>query len=479
MPTIDLGSVVKLHPRQMEAYRALGKYSYIFYGGARGGGKTHLAVVAAYLAALQFPGLVVVAMRRFSDEVRRVLLQRFSELFGRFEGVLHRYYRSTRVVQLENGSQIHFVSADDPDKAAKELGAEVHFYILDEANHFEVDFLRRITGSLRNTTVPGWKPTVLYTGNPGGISDDYFIARFITRDPEKLDEYERSIMHEFLYIPARVYDNPTLLERDPDYVRRLQALPQAIRRAWLDGEWGVFEGKFFSTFSREVHVIPGIEIEPGWLRWRAVDLGEGTHFSVCLWFARSPDGTTYVYREYASKEPWTTFAERIAQLSGPGEASTITYADRRMFAPQALKGGFDAAKSIFYEYHIPVVPAQDAREYGWRLLLDAFAQKQLYITSGCTGVITALERAILHPSKFDIQRFDYDDYLDALRYGIASRPSQLWRPPAPPQEEEKPLTIEERLRKRRQEAVKLARKTVRREREPHAVPQAFVSPYVL
>ena len=50
-------------------------------------------------------------------------------------------------------------------------------------------------------------------------------------------------------IPARVQDNPALLEADPRYIDRLKSSgsPQRVR-AWLEGDWNVIEGAFFSEF---------------------------------------------------------------------------------------------------------------------------------------------------------------------------------------------------------------------------------------
>src|SRR5262249_37060304 len=54
------------------------------------------------------------------------------------------------------------------------------------------------------------------------------------------------------FIPARVFDNPALLERDPGYLRRLKALDPVARRRLLDGDWWVANtGAVYNTFSEE------------------------------------------------------------------------------------------------------------------------------------------------------------------------------------------------------------------------------------
>jgi len=469
---VNLANLVKLHPKQEEALRAVGRYSYILYGGARGGGKTHLAIVLAFIAAVQFPGMTVVIMRRYLDELRRVIIKRFFEIFGALEGRLYRYQKSTRTVFFNNGSTLYFVSADEPEKARKELGAEVQLYIVDEANTFPEDFLVFLKGSLRNTRIPNWKPTLFMTANPGGVADSFFINYFVLPNYGMWTEEELKEKDEYLYIPARVYDNPTILENDPQYVRKLESLPEALRRAWLDGEWGVYEGRFFETFDRS-RVVDPFAVPSSWLRWRAIDLGALNHWSVCLWFARSPEGVTYVTDELGVKTTWSEFAAKIVER---GDPHLLTYADRHMFVRSVGGEAIQTAQMVFARHGIPVVMANDDREYGWRLVLDGFARGALYIFANCLRLREALERAIVHRTRFDIQRFELDDYLDALRYGIASMPLQK---PAPREHEERVPTYVLEIEKRREEWRRMLTEPPAMPREePRSDEEKFVSPYV-
>ena len=42
------------------------------------------------------------------------------------------------------------------------------------------------------------------------------------------------------FIPASVYDNVVLMANDPNYVKRLEHLPENERRAFLHGDWDIF-----------------------------------------------------------------------------------------------------------------------------------------------------------------------------------------------------------------------------------------------
>jgi hypothetical protein len=52
-----------------------------------------------------------------------------------------------------------------------------------------------------------------------------------------------------VFIPAKVSDNPKLLEADRRYIDRLKSVGSPQRfRAWLEGDWTVVEGAFFSEW---------------------------------------------------------------------------------------------------------------------------------------------------------------------------------------------------------------------------------------
>ncbi len=57
---------------------------------------------------------------------------------------------------------------------------------------------------------------------------------------------------ETRFIAARVADNRW---NNPEYVRVLEGLTGWQKRAWLDGDWDIAAGQYFTTFRREVHVV--------------------------------------------------------------------------------------------------------------------------------------------------------------------------------------------------------------------------------
>lgn len=57
-----------------------------------------------------------------------------------------------------------------------------------------------------------------------------------------------------VFIPARVEDNPVLVEKDPDYIKFLDSLPTNLRKAWREGSWDEFdvEGAYYAKEMAEM-----------------------------------------------------------------------------------------------------------------------------------------------------------------------------------------------------------------------------------
>ena len=106
---------------------------------------------------------------------------------------------------------------------------------------------------------------------------------FIDRRYKKTEHPE-----DYVFIAANVYDNYALMEHDPDYVRMLENLPEEQRRAWLLGQWDIFEGQYFAEFDRNVHVCRPHGIPAHWRRY--VTLDYGMDMLAALWVAVDEQG---------------------------------------------------------------------------------------------------------------------------------------------------------------------------------------------
>ncbi len=87
------------------------------------------------------------------------------------------------------------------------------------------------------------------TGNPGGPGHQWVKGRYIDPAPRgyaPIIDDETGLQRVF--IPAKVADNPILLDNDPAYVARLKASgsPELVR-AWLEGDWDIELGELPPT----------------------------------------------------------------------------------------------------------------------------------------------------------------------------------------------------------------------------------------
>src|SRR5260221_506680 len=130
------------------------------------------------------------------------------------------------------------------------------------------------------------------TGNPGGPGHQWVRARYIDPAPfgNKIIRDEQTGL-ERVFIPSRV-DNNSYIDIDA-YKQRLRASgSQELVAAWLDGDWTVTLGAFFDCWSLGRHVVRPFDVPKEWMRFRSMDWGSATPFSVGWWAVVGEDFTT-------------------------------------------------------------------------------------------------------------------------------------------------------------------------------------------
>lgn len=424
----------KPNEKQQEFFCANARY--IAYGGARGGGKSWAMRRKFVMLAMRYPGLRLLLLRRTMPELRENhILPLQAELHGYAE-----YNASRKDFTFPNGSRLVLGYCDNDSDKLQYQGQEYDVIGFEEATNFQEDWMVFISTCLRSVRVD-FTPRIYYTCNPGGVGHAYIKRLFIDRrfrENENPDDY--------LFIPARVYDNSVLMARDPDYVKRLEALPAAKRRAHLDGDWNVYEGQVFDEFRDAPehytdrlwsHVIAPFDIPADWRIYRSFDFGYAKPFS-CGWWAVDGDGRFY----------------RILELYGcvPGEPDTgIRWAPDEIFSEIArverehrwLRGrriGGVADPAIWDSSRGECIAAtaerhgiffdkgSNERLSGWmqihyRLHFDAGGVPMLYVFSGCRDFIRTLptlQYDPLHPE--DVNTHSEDHIADETRYFCMSDP---------------------------------------------------------
>lgn len=109
--TLDFGEAT---PKQRQFLEA--KTFFVCYGGARGGGKSHIARIKAVGLAMFNPGIRVLMVRCHYPELESNLIQPILKLVPQ---ELYTYNQTSRLMRFENGSIIKFGHWDG-DRAENE-----------------------------------------------------------------------------------------------------------------------------------------------------------------------------------------------------------------------------------------------------------------------------------------------------------------------------------------------------------------------
>lgn len=299
---------ITLHRQQARALRC--PATEILFGGAAGGGKSHLLRGALIAYCLAVPGLQCYLFRRtYPDLVRNHLTGP-----GAFPEMLAPLLKKGQVqivrgeIRFSNGSKIHLRHLQHFQDVFSYQGAEFHVLAFDEGTHFlktEYTYLRgrcRL-GGLKIPADCEWTfPRVLLGSNPGNIGHVWVKDAFVRHGPYKIHKAPRDEGGMLrCFIPSRIEDNPTLMENDPDYVERLEGLGDpALVRALKEGDWDVVAGAMFGdVWRRDDHVCDPFPIPQDWDIWVGADDGYSPDPCVFEWITQDPStGTYYVIDEW-------------------------------------------------------------------------------------------------------------------------------------------------------------------------------------
>lgn len=399
----------------------------IGFGGARGPGKTTASFAQVLLDDCQrfnelkflFLRKVAKAAKESVEDLRRKLLRHTAHDYKSQQGIIEIKRTSSRVFIG------HFAHEKDIDAY---LGLEYDGIAIEEDTQLSKRKKEDILTCLR-TSKPNWRPRSYHTTNPGGIDHAGFKREFIQPWRNGAESYTR-------FVPATVYDNKFV---DRDYKGKLERLTGWQRKAWLDGDWDIAAGQFFSTFRHDLHVIEPFEIPAWWPVWAAMDYG--FNHPTVVYLLTENDGIVYVIAEHWERKKLPSWhSEQIkAMLARHGRFAELLdnfVAGRDVFAQKGDQQG----KTIGDQYSengIVLSPATMDRISGWSAILELLGDAeinlppQLQIFNTCPRLIECLPVLQHDPHRpEDVLKVDIDDdgnggddSGDTLRYGILARPS--------------------------------------------------------
>lgn len=432
----------------------------IFFGGARGGGKTD-GVLGDFLEHADAYGqhAIGIMFRRQRTELIETI-ERSKQIYFPLGWT---YNEQKSMWTAPNGARLRFAYLERDSDADAYQGHSYSRVYVEEIGTFPSERpILKLMATLRSGAgVPvGFRAT----GNPGGPGHQWVKRRYIDPDPAGWSVITDSVTgRERVFIPSKVRDNKYLGE---DYIARLRASgSKELVRAWLEGDWSVIEGAFFDCWETAKHVIRPFDIPKDWLRYRSLDWGFAAPFSVGWWAVVQDDhqledhylprGAIVRYREwYGAVSPnvgQRLTAEQVADgivEREKGEKIAYGVMDPAAFASD---GGPSIAER-FSTRGIHLSRADNKRVTergamgGWdqmrARLVGEDGRPMLYVFSTCTDFIRTVPALQHDPDKpEDLDTESEDHVADEARYACMARP---WIPrKAVPREPEFTFAVRE------------------------------------
>lgn len=456
-------------PKQTAFIHSPAKFT--LFGGARGGGKT-FAVIIDWLLHSDAYG------RRARGVVFRRELTELDDFIEEAKDILeaagHTWMEQKKQFRSPAGAILRCRYLDKDKDAGKYQGHQYTRVYIEEIGGFPNEGpIKKLAATLRSKY--GVPCQFKATANPGGAGHSWVKNRFIDPAAANTPFSTDGGKTYTVYIPAKLTDNPHLMENDPDYIEMIrQSGDDELVRAWLDGDWDVVVGQYFTEFKRQKHVIPTLRLPNTWtVRYRSADWGSAKPFAV-YWIAVAngdqlsgcttyiPRGALVVYRELYGidrKKDGTfipnqgvrytaeQFAEAVllaeatdheivarnpslnkidpstfATNGGPSLAERMarvgcwwTRADNRRVSGQGAFGGWDQVRNR--------LKGEEKDESG------EYTTPMIYFMDCCTHLIRTFPILPRDPLVLDDVDSEAEDHAaDGLRYGCMARP---YNPPPP------------------------------------------------
>jgi predicted phage terminase large subunit-like protein len=245
------------------------------YGGGAGGGKTVGLILEPLRYVRRVSGFSAVFFRRTTPQITNPggLWDESLNFYPRFGGTAH---RRTQEWRWPRGGRIKFSHLQHNSTVYQWQGAQITSICFDELTHFTAHQFFFLLS--RNRSTCGVRPYIRATCNPDA---DSWVAQFVAWwiDPETgfpileragalryfvrvadkivwADRPEDLIQHlplpqdlppdvdrprpiSVTFIPASVFDNPALLQVNPEYYAWLLSLPLLERERLLGGNWKI------------------------------------------------------------------------------------------------------------------------------------------------------------------------------------------------------------------------------------------------
>jgi hypothetical protein len=462
---------IDIKPNSPPQWDAFASDDYeVLYGGASGGGKTWWVVVDP-MRYIHLADYTAVIFRRSYPELEGGIIPLTQKYYLQAGAT---YNDQKKLYTFPSGATIRLGYLQSKDDWNNYQGHEYAGQYFDELTNIHWNNYQTLAAWNRShcINVPPYRRAA---SNPGGLSHAAVKGYFVDKCPPVPDgerkwselanmfwqpmkagksyEYKDTVTDRKLsrkFIPARVFDNEDLLRMNPNYLTQLLNLPGEKKKAYLEGDWSVFEGQFFSSFSPDIHIIePKKNFSDCGIRMASarggLDYGYITVLEVGY---RDYEGNIINFAEhYSQKQTPEERAEDIAEFLktwGLKKLQIIYDTDMEhnlQYYSGAEKTPIQFFKDVFrlrLKENAPIMrvvskKSEDDKRY--RVVCNEFIKQmldwkknergefvkrpKLYITSNCTHLIQSLPELVHDPDSLAGLDFDSsigsDHEYDALK----------------------------------------------------------------
>lgn len=417
------------------------------YGGAKGPGKTE-AIIGEATRQVQSPHYVGKIFRRTFPQLTEIIDRchsKFPRVGAKWDGERKRYI-------FPSAAKIQFCHSQNERDVENHQGQECQFLGIDQVEQFtkyQVDYLMAQV----RTSHPGLRCYSRFTFNAGGIGHKW-VQDMFCRNKEPGETYDVRVplpggkvaVRTSTFIRGRVYDNKIMMETNPQYVATLAALPDKLRRAFLEGDMNVLEGQYFEEWGEDTHTINPFQIGKDWKIYMCLDWGYEQPL-VCHWWGVPPGGKhIYCVREYKTNHKTSPVAAQeiheICKAMFGDKTNGWDYIDNRAIEcmyvdPSIYQVKGNAGKTIgedFYDKlvsptgkHLPIIRAENDRLAGWNVYRNMLAIQPdglsfaMWFTT-CRYAIESMPTLVYDSTRLEDLDTDGEDHAaDADRYFFIMR----------------------------------------------------------
>lgn len=340
----------------------------VLLSGSFGAGKSRIGCEKGYMLNMMYPGNRGLIVRKHFSDVRASTVQ---------QTLLEEVIPESHVPENGHNKGNHEIKhrTGVTDETGEPVYSEVHYHGLDSGKNTSDDDLPRKIGS----TAYGWifvdegtelsrgewsqlQGRLRYKGHrqSGKFYEVPFRQIFTATNPASPQHW----MYEMFFkqgngevVKMNVEDNPHVPD---EYIERMRRnLSGMYYERYFKGKWIGAEGAIYDEFDPDVHIIQpedlplGWNIDkereydeersvwadppPDWRVYRTLDLGYRNPF-VCQWWAESPDGQLFMFRElYETELLVENAAERIKEQTSDEWVIENTFTDHDAEGVETLK----------------------------------------------------------------------------------------------------------------------------------------------